>query len=394
MIALELALLFITVALCVPASVLLVQVVASLFDRLGSLEAGLRRPRLAVLVPAHDEESGIVATIDALRPQLMPGDRLLVIADNCTDRTASLAASAGAQVVERFDSQRRGKGYALDHGMRHLSTDPPEVVVMIDADCHTALFCLDRLSRMVESTQGPVQALYLMHSPSGAGLSTRIGEFAWIVKNQVRPSGGRAIGSACQLMGTGMAVPWSLLRDAPLASGNIVEDLQLGIDLARAGRPPRFCPQAQVSSVFPASSEGLQIQRTRWEHGHISTLLSQGPWLLASGLRQRRWSVVGMALDLCVPPLSAFVLMVCAACFACGIWALASGRFLPLCIALTAAAFVFIAIVLAWWRYARTVIRPREWLTLPLFVVAKVPLYLRALVNRQTAWVRTRRDGR
>src|SRR5262249_23597102 len=58
------------------------------------------RPCCAVLIPAHNEEAGIGRTLDSVRPQLRPGDRLLVVADNCNDRTAEAARAHGAVAVE------------------------------------------------------------------------------------------------------------------------------------------------------------------------------------------------------------------------------------------------------------------------------------------------------
>src|SRR6185436_17440011 len=94
------------------------------------------RPRAAVLIPAHDEELGIAATVTGLRAQLAPGDRLIVIADNCSDGTAAAARAAGAEVIERQDTSRRGKGFAIVFAVDHLAaTTPPEAVIIVDADC-------------------------------------------------------------------------------------------------------------------------------------------------------------------------------------------------------------------------------------------------------------------
>jgi hypothetical protein len=89
----------------------------------------------------------------------------------------------------------------------------------------------------------PVQSLYLMTAPCESAINHQVAEFAWRLKNQVRPLGLRALGLPCQLMGTGMAFPWDIIRSAELASGFIVEDLKLGLDLADAGHPPVFCPE-------------------------------------------------------------------------------------------------------------------------------------------------------
>ena len=156
-----------------------------------------------------------------------------------------------ATVVERHDPARRGKGFALDHGVRFLEQDPPDVVVIVDADCVVQEGALVRLVYEAAATGRPIQAAYLMAPPAGAGYREQVSAFAFRYKNLIRPLGLRRLGLPCLLTGTGMAFPWPLLRDAVLADGNIVEDMQLGLDLAAAGRPPRFCPEAGCAVSFP-----------------------------------------------------------------------------------------------------------------------------------------------
>src|SRR3954468_13749647 len=100
-------------SLLVPLAVLPVEGLAALLPRRRAAAADGPRPRCAVLVPAHDEEAGIARTLGDLLPQLGPGDRLVVVADNCADGTAAVARGAGAEVLERTDPDHRGKGYAL-----------------------------------------------------------------------------------------------------------------------------------------------------------------------------------------------------------------------------------------------------------------------------------------
>ncbi|HEY9238751.1 MAG TPA: glycosyltransferase family 2 protein, partial [Burkholderiaceae bacterium] len=280
-----LALLVLTVLAAVPAAVFCAEVFAGIFrrDAVDPGDAGLQVPRtdpLVVLMPAHDEAAGIAVVIAAVLRQLGPGDRLLVVADNCSDATASIARAAGAEVCERTDPERRGKGYALDHGVRWLESAPPAVVIVLDADCMVAPHALERLARHCLTTQRPVQSLNLMHALPGAPLRLRIAEFAWRVKNRLRPRGCAVFGWPCQLMGTGMAFPWPVIRDASLATGDLVEDMQLGLDLAAAGSPPLFYEPAMITSAFPSDPQGARAQRTRWEHGHLSVIARAGPRLL------------------------------------------------------------------------------------------------------------------
>ena len=355
-------------------------------------DATTPRPHIAVLMPAHNESAGIGKSIAAVLKQLAPGDRLLVVADNCTDDTAAVAAAAGAQVAQRTDSERRGKGYALDFGVRRLEADPPDVVIVVDADCEVHDDALVRLARTCLQRIRPAQALYLMRSPPGAGLKTRIAEFAWAIKNHARALGNQRMGLPCQLMGSGMAFTWRQISEAPLASGHIVEDLQLGLDLAAKGQAPYFCPQALVTSTFPSSEEGLAAQRTRWEHGYLEVMFTHGPRLVREALAQRSLARIFSALDLCVPPIASLVLVQVVFVVATGVFLLLGHRSFPLMLALLAVTLTGVALGLGWSRFGRNIVSLAELLSVPGYMLGKVPMYMRALRRRQTEWVRTRRD--
>src|SRR5437588_6109247 len=102
----SLTLVILALSLGLPAAVLLVEVIAALksVKAKPAIPVEAKSPyRLAVIVPAHNESNGIVPTIEDIKPQLRPGDRLIVVADNCTDDTAAVASSAGAEVISRND---------------------------------------------------------------------------------------------------------------------------------------------------------------------------------------------------------------------------------------------------------------------------------------------------
>ena len=197
---------------------------------------------VAVLVPAHNESAGMLPTLTDIKPQLRASDHLVVVADNCADDTAAVAATAGAEVVIRDDPSRRGKGYALAWGLRHLSSAPPNVVIVIDADCKVPDGAIEQLRRAVTIAERPVQALSGMTKPDESSNELRVAEFAWRVKNLVRPSGLRNIGLPCQLMGSAMAFPWNIIRVADLATGSLVEDLKLALIWPSTVTPPLLPP--------------------------------------------------------------------------------------------------------------------------------------------------------
>ena len=393
MILIETLLCLLALAILVPVSVFFIEVLTALSQHRPRAMPDGRRPRVAVVIPAHNETLVIAATLRAIAPQLTAGDRLIVVADNCTDDTATLAAAGGAEVLERSDRERRGKGYALDFGVRHLERKPPEVVLIIDADCTVDSGVIERLARLSLATERPVQALYLMNSPEGAGLKTRIAEFAWLVKNQVRALGRHRLGLPCQLMGTGMAFPWPAISTAALASGHIVEDLKLGVDLARAGSPTLFCPEARVTSHFPSTLEGIASQRTRWEHGHLDVILRTAPRLFFAALRRRDHNLLGLAFDLCVPPLALLILLTLIVFAGSAVFCLSTKLVLPLWLSAMSLVMLGSGVLLAWASYGRQVISLASLAYAPLYALWKIPIYLKFLVSRQAEWIRSRRDG-
>lgn len=398
---LEIAGLLMAVIMLGPSLVLGVQVLCACRARKNSraistehIRQALAGRHFAVIMPAHNEEQGICRAIRSILPQLRPGDRLVVVADNCSDHTAKVARDAGAEVIERFDSHRRGKGFALDFGVRHLDTKGrPEVVIVVDADCIVSSGSLRVLAAECLHHAQPVQALDLMHAPVGACLAVRIAELAWIVKNQVRPLGAATFGAPCQLMGTGMALPWALIRRAPLASGHIAEDLQLGLHLAAMGSPARFVPSAVVTSEFPVQTQALIIQKTRWEHGHLRLMKSQFLRLLFQALRRRQWPLLALALDLSVPPLAAWAWAILLAGLLCTGLGLLSGFWWPARLLTFSGLLLGGAVLLSWRCFAPDLLQLRDGLALLPYLWRKLPLYLRCLSGSvQTEWVRTPRQ--
>lgn len=196
----------------------------------------------------------------------------------------------------------------MDYGLQCLSSAPPEIVIMVDADCRLAVNAIDELTKTCAVTRRPVEALYLMTAPIEAQVNQKVAEFAWRVKNWLRPLGLKVFGLPCQLMGSGMAFPWGLIRGGDLANSWIVEDLKLGLDLTSNGHPPPFCPSALVTSSFASSAGAADNQRQRWEFGHISMILGSLP-RLSYAVRHQNLNLVALTLDLAVPPLSLLAIL-------------------------------------------------------------------------------------
>ena len=219
-----------------------------------------------------------------------------------------------------------------------------------------------------------------------------VSALAFMVKNLVRPRGLNRLGLPCLLTGTGMAFPWSVIRQVSLSSGNIVEDLQLGLDLAIAGYAPRFCGDAKVTGILPQQQEAAKSQRTRWEHGYLQTLFAQVPQMLAAALTQKRLDLLALALELCVPPLSFLVMIWVGGAIAALLATTLGGSGLPAIIFGIEGLLIFLSILVAWAKFGRESLPALTLLAVPLYLLWKIPLYLAFLFKPQTKWVRTERD--
>ena len=377
--------------LAVPALVFAVECLLGLRTlRPVRLPAGVDAPTLAVLVPAHDEAAGIATTVADIRAQLRPQDKLLVVADNCTDDTAGRARRAGAQVVERHDLDNLGKGYALAFGRDALAKDPPPVVIIVDADCHVGAGGLERLALEAVVRNMAIQAAYLMEPPADSNALVAISSFAFRVRNVVRQRGLARLGAAPLLQGTGMAFPWPIFSAAPLATHDIVEDLNLGIALLQQGHRIAWTEATSVSSQ-PASRDATIAQRTRWEHGSTASALGNASKLVRGAFWQRRPDMALLALDLIVPPLALLVIVTSLSWTLAGLLALAGGGTWPVTILSVSLTAMALAVLLGWAAEGRKLLPLTTLLKVPLYVVWKLPIYARLLTARQNSWVRTAR---
>jgi cellulose synthase/poly-beta-1,6-N-acetylglucosamine synthase-like glycosyltransferase len=348
---------------------------------------------VAILIPAHNEASGIAKTLELLKQEIALGDRILVVADNCSDATAAIAREHGAEVLEREHATLRGKGFALEAGVLHLAKhNPPEQVVIFDADCEFTSGSLPILTATCDRTKRPVQARYLMRLPKVPGPEASVSAFAFLVKNWVRPLALQSMGLPVMLNGTGMAFPWELIRRAPLGSSEIVEDLALGLHFVLDRKGPVFCPNAHVWSELPSDPKVAILQRTRWEHGYLGSILRDVPRLLARSISHGSPSLWLVALDLAIPPLALLAVLSLLGLAILAAFALFTGVWGPLLFLLGAGVFAGVGIAVAWSCFARELIPARVILSIPGYILRKLNIYQRFVTKREKQWVRTERE--
>lgn len=370
----------------VPLVVLTIETLAGLVKPKSRILDG-PTPRTTILIPAHNEENGIAAVVTAIKAQCSD---ILVVADNCSDATAANARTAGARAVERHDVSARGKGHALAFGRAALADNSPDIVIIMDADCLPDAGALQILACTAAVTGRVVQARYELDTRADDPPMTRISNFAFAIKNIVRQRGLMRVTGTCVLTGTGMAFPWGLFQAAPLATDDSVEDLAIGLALVRAGHRPLYADDARVTSA-PASGKAVVAQRTRWEHGFIATATRRAPQLIVHGVTRAKWSACWLGLHLMVPPLAlTFVLAGMAIAVVTGLGFLSG--FMP---AITLGGITMLAglaILLGWLAVGRKILPFGTLLRVPLYILWKLPIYLKLARGADRRWTRTERD--
>jgi len=348
--------------------------------------------RAVIVIPAHDEEAVLENTLHALGNALPSHASILVVADNCTDRTADVARAQGVRVVERSDQDRRGKGFALDYARQTLAADPPDVVLVVDADCAIDRTSLTALIGTAAVRRRPCQSINLLRPSPEAAPMVQVSTFAFMLKNVVRQRGLQRLAGRVHLTGTGMALPWAHFANADLATSSIVEDIRLGFELAEAGFPPQLVEEAIIWSS-PSSEAGTLVQRKRWEGGFLDMARRTAPGAMGRALRHLDLRGMAAALDLCVPPLALLGLVnVAVLIVAAALTVLSGAHWWPVATFFIILSFMAAAVLAAWAREGRAFLSARALVRLPLYVLWKVPLYL-GLTRRgaPSEWLRTGR---
>lgn len=247
--------------------------------------------RLLVLVPAHDEEALIGECVDSLQATGYPPDRLriVVIADNCSDRTAAVVRSHGAECLERTDPVLRGKPRALEWAITHLPIEEYDAVIVIDADTVVRPGFFAELASFEDLRRRAVQANYGVRNATDndiTWLSWIFGEaryrYAFVVKDRV--------GLNVPLMGNGMCIGTDVLREHGWQAFSICEDWELYAQFTIWGIPIHVAPDACLLSQEARSRSQSRSQRERWAAGKIGVLGRYAGRLLSArsaGLHQK-----------------------------------------------------------------------------------------------------------
>jgi len=350
--------------------------------------------RFDVIVPAHNESARIEQSLASLRQLDWPADRfrLLVIADNCSDATAQIARGAGAQVLERHDAARRGKGYALERAFDHSrAAGWADAAVVVDADAEVSPNLLEAFAARIEDGAGAVQAHYGVLNPA-ASWRTGLIAIAHGAFHTVRSRARERLRLSCGLRGNGWCVTHRALRAVPYGAFSVTEDLEYGIALGLAGHRVHYAGEAHADAEMASGEIIAGRQRQRWEDGRFDLIRAQVLPLLSASLRQRSPVCLDLALDLLVLPLSYVALNIALLVTAAALLSLWHPSLRGWLWAGAASGAGLAVYVLRGWQLSgRGASGLRDLLRAPLFIAWKMLLLLRGHDRRE--WAPTRRSG-
>lgn len=376
--------------------------------RPGRTVVGDRTTRFVIVVPAHDEAAVIADTLSSFDALDYPraSYTVHVVADNCSDTTATIVRDHGWHVHERHDLDDPGKGPALNWLFDRIDADSEldfDVVVVVDADSVLHAGFLAAMDAAFAGGAEVAQGFYSVRDP-GDSTAAGIRYAALACRHHLRPLGRNRLGGSCGLYGNGMAFRRDILRRRRW-SGHLVEDAEFQMELLLGdGVLVRYVPDATLEAEMPGTLEAATSQNERWERGRIELAHRYVPRLFCAlrTARGRRVAHLDAIADHLVPPLSLVAVLngvgtlVSAGAVAATLRGDQRGKFTRRAILHLATLMILGAHVIAG---LRSVSAPRSvyrgLVQAPRMIVWKVGLWTKVLRSKnEVTWRRTKRNTR
>jgi peptidoglycan-N-acetylglucosamine deacetylase len=254
---------------------------AAVYDRLHEkifgkpAEVASYRPKVAVLIPAYNEEKVIERTVRAALNSYYPNLRVIVIDDGSKDRTLEVArqafaAEAAAGKVLILTKRNSGKAEALNYGIEHIGD--AELFVGIDAD---TVIAPDAISRLVPHFINPKVAAIAGNAKVGnrVNLWTRWQALEYITSQNFERRALDVLGAVSVVPGAIGAWRVSAVREAGgYHLDTVAEDADLTMALLRLGYRVEYEDMALAYTEAPTNANGLMRQRFRWSFGILQAV--------------------------------------------------------------------------------------------------------------------------
>ncbi len=250
--------------------------------------------KFALIISAHDEEAVIANLINSLKKQNYPKDKydIFIIADNCSDNTASISRENGAIVYERFNPAKKSKGYALNWFFEKFLKDYPEgsyeVCTIIDADNVIDKNFLIEKNHRFNLGERVVVGYRVGKNPSDSIISN-VNSLFWVMQNRGADHPRYVTGrSLMSVGGTGFSFAIDIIRQSGWHYESLTEDLEFSMDMNLKGEKITYCREAVFYDEQPVDLSSTIKQRWRWSYGTKELLSLKSMPLFKSIFNGRR----------------------------------------------------------------------------------------------------------
>lgn len=258
--------------ICYAYQLLYMPLVWLLRNRKEKKETRVKIHEYAALICARNEETVITDLIESLKNQTYPKEHLhiFVMADNCTDETASLSRKAGATVYERHDNVHVGKGYALDALLNHIRKDYGDKYdgyFVFDADNILKDTYVEEMNKTFSEGHEIITSYRNSKNYSSNWISA--GYALWFIRDSRYLNYARSlINLSSVVSGTGFLFSKAVLTEnGGWPYHSLTEDTEFSVDQILKGRRIGFCEKAELYDEQPVKFRQSWHQRERWAKG-------------------------------------------------------------------------------------------------------------------------------
>ena len=231
--------------------------------------------KFMAIIPAHNEEDVVVNLIESLKHQNYPKELLdiYVIADNCTDRTAELAKEAGAIVYERFDPEKKTKGYAMQWFLAQKIEENAnyDAFCVFDADNIVDKEFINNMNKKLCQGEEVVQGYRDIKNPTDNWITAGYAIFYWTM-NRFYHLARYNLGLSPLINGTGFMVKFDVIKPEGWNTKTLTEDIEFSLKNIIKGKKLGWAVDAKVYDEQPLGFVQSWKQRTRWTVGHIQCI--------------------------------------------------------------------------------------------------------------------------
>ena len=263
---------------------------------------GQKLNSFAIIVPAHNEELLISRFCENILQINYPISlqKVFIIADNCIDKTAEICGKYNVHVLNRFDSEKKGKGFAIEWALEQIKLDNFDAILILDADTTVKPSILKELNKMINDGSQAIQC-YIKVPNRDESWFTQLIFISRTVNGLLYHYPKYKLGLSSYLMGTGMCFKSNLLQEKKWTAFTLSEDWEYFAQLVEQGIKIDFAVRAVVLQQESKSLQQATTQRLRWASGRFYVVKELGFRLLFKGLSKRDIVMADASLALIFP---------------------------------------------------------------------------------------------